>query len=212
MTNTIFFEDPSIAPLLAMLRAKNERVRTGSRKVVHLDEAFDSRRPIAPHLIFANELMSAYPGMITDKDFDFREQLGYLLQFSLSQAELMQALRTSTLVVISDQGKEILFPVEEADITQLMADCILIRELAASILPSETIAVRMRRNGIKIEEVRRVLDQAALCQHMLKRTLASAIEAMQKAGKNYLSDLESEALMPREERFAITREVRAELG
>lgn len=212
MSDTHIFEDQSIAPLLAMLRAKNNKARPVARKVIHLDEAFDSRRPIAPHLIFAYELFAAYPGIITHKDFDFRTQLGCLAQFSLSQAEMMQALKGGSLTVISDQGNEICFPVEEMDITQLVTDCINIRELANSILPGEQIAVRLRRDGMSIKDVRQVLDQAELCRELLKRTVVSIIEAIQKSGRDLLSPLETEALMPHAERLAITREVRAELG
>lgn len=210
--NTIFFEDPSIAPLLAMLRAKNNAPRTvASRKVVYLDELYDSRRPVAPHLIFANELLAAYPGFITDKDFDFRDSLGYLVQFSLSQTELTESLRTGKLYITSDQGNEVCFPVEDEDVTQLVADCITIRELASGILPAEIIAVRMRQQGFKIDEVRRVLEQADLCRIMMKRTVVSIIEAFMKSGQDFLSPLEIEALMSREERAAIAAEVREEM-
>ena len=157
MTTTTHTEDSIISPLFAMLRAKQELGPRGSKgKVVYLDQQADSRRPIAPHLIFANELFSAYPAMITEQDFDFRMKLGYLTQFSLSQAELTQALRSNLLTILSDKNEEIHFPLEELDITQLVADCIAIRELANSILPSEQVAVRVRRNGATIRETRQV--------------------------------------------------------
>lgn len=210
--NTIFFEDPSIAPLLAMLRAKNTAPRrAGADKVVYLDEMFDSRRPVAPHLIFANELFAAYPGYITQKDFEFRESLGYLAQFSLSQTELTGSLRTGKLYITSDQGNEVCFPVEDEDVTQLVADCITIRELAASIRAPEQIAISMRAKGFKIDEVRRVLEQADLARIMLKRTVVSIIEAFMKSGQDFLSPLEIEALMSREERSSIAEEVREEM-
>ena len=213
MSTIDHYEESNISPLLAMLRAKSDRPRArGSRKVIHLDEYMDARRPIAPHLIFANELMSAYPALLTDKDFDFRMQLGYLTQFSVSQAELAHALRTSELTILSDQGKEIHFPVEAQDITALVADCITIRELATSILPSEQVAIRLRRSGISIRETRQVLEQAELCRTMLRQTVASIIEAMQKSGQDLLSPIEIEALMPIQERLAIAQEVRQELA
>ena len=204
MTTTTHTEDALISPLFAMLRAKQELgSRPSKGKVVYLDQQADSRRPVAPHLIFANELFSAYPALITEQDFDFRMQLGYLTQFSLSQAELTQALRSGMLTILSDQNEEIHFPLEELDITQLVADCISIRELATSILPSEQVAVRMRRNGVTIRETRQVLEQAELCRDMLKQTVVSIIEAMQKSGKDLLSPIEVEALMPLNERLEI---------
>ena len=63
--NTTHTEDAIMSPLFAMLRAKQEmgpRITLG--KVVYIDQQMDSRRPVAPHLIFANELLSAYPALI----------------------------------------------------------------------------------------------------------------------------------------------------
>jgi hypothetical protein len=211
--NTTHTEDAIISPLFAMLRAKQElgpRITLG--KVVYLDHQMDSRRPIAPHLIFANELFAAYPGMISETGFDFRMHLGYLTQFSVSQAELTQALRTGLLTILSDQNEEIHFPLEEADITQLVADCITIRELASSILPSEQVAIRLRRNGTTIRETRQILEQAELCRDMLKQTVVSIIEAMQKSGQDLLSPIEVEALMPLNERIQLSHQARERLS
>lgn len=209
MSNIIHTEGTPLPPLFAMLRAKQEmgpRIATG--KVVYLDQLMDHNRPVAPHLIFANELFSAYPGLISDKDFDFRMQLGYLTQFSLSQAELTGALRSGLLTILSDQNDEIHFPLEEEDITQLVADCITIRELAASILPSEQVAIRLRRSGTTIRETREILQQAELCRDMLRQTVVSIIESIQKSGQELLSPIEAEALMPLAERMEIQDRVR----
>lgn len=213
MTHTTHTEDALISPLFAMLRAKQERGSTTQNgNVIYFDREMDSRRPIAPHLIFANELFSAYPAMITEKDFDFRMQLGYLCQFSISQAELTDALRTRLITILSDQGDEIHFPLEELDRTQLIADCITIRELAASILPSEQVAIRLRRSGVSIRETRQILEQAELCRDMLKHTAVSIIEAIQKSGEASLSPIELEALVPLHERIERAHEVRERLS
>lgn len=212
MTHTTHTEDALISPLFAMLRAKQERGSTAPRgNVVYFDREMDSRRPIAPHLIFANELFSAYPALITEKDFDFRMQLGYLVQFSVSQAELTDALRTNLITILSDQGDEIHFPLEEQDRTQLVNDCITIRELAGSILASEQVAIRLRRSGVSIRETRQILEQAELCREMLKHTVVSIIEAIQKSGEELLSPIELEALMPLNERLELVEQVRANL-
>ena len=125
---------------------------------------------------------------------------------------MTQALRTGLLTILSDQGEEIHFPLEDADITQLVADCITIRELATSILPSEQVAVRLRRMGTPISETRQVLEQAELCRDMLKQTVVSIIEAMQKSGQDLLSPIEVEALMPLNERLEISNQARANLS
>lgn len=213
MTHTIHPEDALISPLFAMLRAKQMRgTPAQAGNVVFLDHYWDERRPVAPHLIFANELLAAYPGMIAEREFDFRMQLGYLAQFSVTQAELALALRTDHLVVLSDQGDEIFFPLEEADLTQLVTDCITIRELASAILPSETIALHLRRAGVSIRETRQVLEQAELCRDMLRQTVASIIEAMQKSGRDILSPIELEALMPLNQRIELSQQARANLS
>lgn len=213
MTHTTHTEDALISPLFAMLRAKQERGSSSAPRgnVVYFDREMDSRRPIAPHLIFANELFSAYPALITDKDFDFRMQLGYLSQFSISQAELTDALRTGLITILSDQGDEIHFPLEDLDRTQLITDCITIRELAASILPSEQVAIRLRRSGVSIRETRQILEQAELCRDMLKHTAVSIIEAIQKSGEELLSPIELEALVPLNERLELAQQVRSNL-
>ncbi len=209
MTHTTHTEDALISPLFAMLRAKQERGSAAPKgNVIYFDREMDNRRPIAPHLLFANELFSAYPALISEKQFDFRMQLGYLAQFSISQAELTDALRTGLITILSDQGDEIHFPLEELDREQLIADCVTIRELAASILPSEQVAIRLRRNGTSIRETRQILEQAELCRDMLKHTAVSIIEAIQKSGGELLSPIELEALVPLHERIELAHEVR----
>ena len=66
--------------------------------------------------------------------------------------------------------------------------------------------------GTPISETRQVLEQAELCRDMLKQTVVSIIEAMQKSGQDLLSPIEVEALMPLNERLEISNQARANLS